>query len=245
MTSSSQPALFPAAESLPAVVPARISQSPAAARAWAEHVQGSSGTSCGSLTSCVHAGSYLRTCRACSRPSARAPVTRPAWQTDALFGADGGTSETESVSSSPMSSTFPKAVPALAGAWDSTEEPWVPSSGRWENAGMGSPTEFWTLSFSASPSAAVASSLPDVLETGPHLSGYSLSPKAARGILRRAARRGREIPGTLRVALETLAQSEPSAVSGLAADGGSGPTRPPPDSLSSQPSRGADVAATG
>jgi len=110
---------------------------------------------------------------------------------------------------------------------------------------MGSPTEFWTLSFSASPSAAVASSLPDVLETGPHLSGYSLSPKAARGILRRAARRGREIPGTLRVALETLAQSEPSAVSGLAADGGSGPTRPPPDSLSSQPSRGADVAATG
>ena len=42
----------------------------------------------------------------------------------------------------------------------------------------------------------------DVLETGPHLRKYFLSPTAARGILRRAARRGRVIPGAVREALE-------------------------------------------
>src|SRR5574340_1038965 len=40
-----------------------------------------------------------------------------------------------------------------------------PSSGCWANSGMGSPTEFWTLSTSEWPSAAVVCSLSDILET--------------------------------------------------------------------------------
>ena len=41
-----------------------------------------------------------------------------------------------------------------------------PSSGCWSNSGMGSPTEFWTLSISEYPSDGAASSLSDILETG-------------------------------------------------------------------------------
>jgi hypothetical protein len=72
---------------------------------------------------------------------------------------------------------------------------------------MGSPTGFWTLSSSECPSAAVASSLSDILESpGPHLRKYFLSWKAAAGILRRAAKRGRALPAQLQQALESLAE---------------------------------------
>jgi DNA (cytosine-5)-methyltransferase 1 len=71
---------------------------------------------------------------------------------------------------------------------------------------MGTPTGCWTLSTSESPSAAVASTLSDILEPpGPHLARYCLSPRAALGILRRAERRGRVLPAALREALENLA----------------------------------------
>jgi hypothetical protein len=43
-------------------------------------------------------------------------------------------------------------------------------------------------------------------------SKYSLSPKAAKGILRRAARRGRALPPALQLALEQLAaHAQPDA----------------------------------
>lgn len=84
----------------------------------------------------------------------------------------------------------------------------MPPSGRWLNSGMGSPTECWTLSTSESPSGAGVSSLSDVLETGPHLLRYCLSPKAAQGILRRAARRERELPAELLSALSRVADGE-------------------------------------
>src|SRR5690348_1425808 len=42
----------------------------------------------------------------------------------------------------------------------------VPSSGRFSNSGMGSPTESWTLNTSEFPSAAVESLLSDILEIG-------------------------------------------------------------------------------
>jgi hypothetical protein len=50
-------------------------------------------------------------------------------------------------------------------------------------------------------------SLSEVLETevAPR---YFLSPKAAAGILRRAAKRGRELPRVLRLALESLAHQD-------------------------------------
>jgi hypothetical protein len=48
--------------------------------------------------------------------------------------------------------------------------------------------------------------LSDVLETtGEHLLKYSLSPKACEGILRRAQRRGRNLPTQLQDALEAVA----------------------------------------
>src|SRR6185312_1909966 len=81
-----------------------------------------------------------------------------------------------------------------------------PFSGSWANAGMGSPTAFLTLSISEFPSGAVASSLSDVLETGDLPQRYFLSPKACAGILRRAEKRGKELPAPLRQAL-TLAAS--------------------------------------
>lgn len=44
-------------------------------------------------------------------------------------------------------------------------------------------------------------SLSSVLESGPHLARYCLSPKACRGILRRAEKRGVPLPAPLALAL--------------------------------------------
>jgi hypothetical protein len=86
----------------------------------------------------------------------------------------------------------------------------LPSSGRWPTSGFGIwPTAFWTRGSSEWPSGGgVSSSLPDVLEESVP-QRYSLSPRAAQGILRRAQKRGRELPPALRVALESLAASQP------------------------------------
>lgn len=64
-----------------------------------------------------------------------------------------------------------------------------PSSGAWQNAGMGSPTEFSTLSISESPSNGVVLSLLHVLETQSERNKYYLSRKALLGVLRRNERR--------------------------------------------------------
>lgn len=70
---------------------------------------------------------------------------------------------------------------------------------------MGGPTECWTLSTLEYPSdgGACSSSLADVLEppTSPDLRRYFLSPRACEGILRRATRRGKELPPELHAAL--------------------------------------------
>jgi site-specific DNA-cytosine methylase len=60
-----------------------------------------------------------------------------------------------------------------------------------------------TLEF---PSAAVESSLSDILETGDVPQRYYLSATACRGILRRAANRGKDLPTTLRQALQAVAE---------------------------------------
>ena len=81
-----------------------------------------------------------------------------------------------------------------------------PSSRRWGKSGMGSPTECWTLNTSEFPKGADVCSLSDVLETGEVLEKYSLSPRACRGILLRAERRGKELPPQLREVLLSVAQ---------------------------------------
>ena len=85
----------------------------------------------------------------------------------------------------------------------------VPFLGRWANSGMGSPTEFLTLSTLEFHSGAAACSLSDILETGDVPQRYFLSATACRGILRRAAKRGKELPPQLARALRAAADSGP------------------------------------
>jgi len=62
-------------------------------------------------------------------------------------------------------------------------------------------TEFLTLNTGESPSVAVASTLSQILEVDTP-EKYHLSAKACEGILRRAERRGKQLPEMLRIALE-------------------------------------------
>lgn len=66
--------------------------------------------------------------------------------------------------------------------------------------------EFSMLSFGECPSVENASHLSQILEASP-LPKYSLSAKACLGILRRAERRGKELPPLLKLALETQVQT--------------------------------------
>ena len=75
---------------------------------------------------------------------------------------------------------------------------------------MGSPIAFVTLNTLEFHSAAVASSLSDILETGAVPQRFYLSAKACRGILRRAEKRGKALPPPLRAALLAVA-SEPTS----------------------------------
>lgn len=92
----------------------------------------------------------------------------------------------------------------------------VASSAGWQNSGMGSPTEFLTLNSSEwnhtlGPSLKDAGvcSLSDILETGDVPRRYFLSATACRGILRRAEKRGKELPAALRTALQNVAREAP------------------------------------
>jgi hypothetical protein len=70
---------------------------------------------------------------------------------------------------------------------------------------MVAPGECWTLSSSECPNDAVASSLSDILETGAVPQRYFLSAKACAGILRRAAKGGKNLPDFLAAALASVA----------------------------------------
>jgi hypothetical protein len=67
--------------------------------------------------------------------------------------------------------------------------------------------ECWTLDTSESPSDAAACSLSDILESKVP-SRFFLSSKAAKGILRRAERRGRELPAQLQAALRAVSMTK-------------------------------------
>ena len=81
----------------------------------------------------------------------------------------------------------------------------------WQNSGMGSPTEFLTLNTLEFPSDAVACSLSDILEAGNVPQRFFLSSTACKGILRRAEKRGKELPPQLRDALTAVAQMDQDA----------------------------------
>ena len=84
----------------------------------------------------------------------------------------------------------------------------VPSLGRWQNAGMGSHIGCLTLSISEFPNDADVCLLSDVLETGNLPQKFYLSPTACQGIIRRAEKRGKELPPILKEALHMVAQTE-------------------------------------
>ena len=84
-----------------------------------------------------------------------------------------------------------------------------PSSGGWQNSGMGSPTGFLTLNIyehngfqEQSRKCEGVSSLSDILETGEIQRRFYLTEKHCHGILRRAGRKGKKIPEQLRIALQ-------------------------------------------
>ena len=86
-----------------------------------------------------------------------------------------------------------------------------PDTGRWESAGaaiLGDQFSLaWRLNTGESPSAAVESSLSQILEDSPH-QRYYLSKNACLGILRRAKVRGKELPPQLEIALRIQAGVE-------------------------------------
>lgn len=93
----------------------------------------------------------------------------------------------------------------------------APFSGAWGNAGMGGPTASWTLSMSEHPAFPApcrndggVCSLSDILETGDLPQRFFLSPKACRGILRRADARGKSLPPSLAAALAAVASGQTS-----------------------------------
>ena len=84
-------------------------------------------------------------------------------------------------------------------------------STKWSNSGMAYRGELWTLDTLESPSDGVECSLSQVLNpTAPER--FSLSARAASGILRRAGRRGKVLPAALQTALESLAHSHDDSV---------------------------------
>src|SRR5690606_18817498 len=82
------------------------------------------------------------------------------------------------------------------------------SSKRLPNSGMAWRGAYWIANTSEWPSDAAVCSLSGVLEMCDVPERFYLSAKAARGILRRAERRGRSLPPSLRAALEQAAQQE-------------------------------------
>ena len=110
------------------------------------------------------------------------------------------TAEKISVPSSKKQRTSQTKVPLFLNLQTGNGQPPEQS---WETNGV-SLGEFSTRSFGESPSVAVVSRLSQILEDNPHQK-YFLSATACAGILRRAEKRGKELPEILRAALERQA----------------------------------------
>lgn len=112
--------------------------------------------------------------------------------------------------------------------WSATEKKWslktstvlsktMRSPVSWpdfQKSGMGGPTGVLTLNSSTWRNGASVCSLSDVLERGNLPQRYFLTAIACAGILRRAAKRGKELPALLRRALQVVAGSEQTSTLG-------------------------------
>jgi len=93
-----------------------------------------------------------------------------------------------------------------AACYPATEDEILPSSfAGWKNSVITLPDGYWTLNTSEWPRDAAVCSLSEVLETTV-ASKFFLSPKACRGLLRRADARGKSVRPYLRAVLEQVAQ---------------------------------------
>jgi len=139
--------------------------------------------------------------------SAASPARMSQWLDAALDWLASGLDSSSSSSALPLHSALAGLSSRMSPAFSvrTKERTWRQSLGSWPTSGMGGPTECLTLNTSEYPSGAVASSLSDVLETGELPPRFSLSPKAAAGILRRAERRERDLPTPLLHALQAVA----------------------------------------
>ena len=84
----------------------------------------------------------------------------------------------------------------------------VPSSEGWQSSGMGSHTGCLTLNISEWHSDANVCSLSDTLEIGDLPQRFFLSATACKGILRRAEKRGKQLPPALAQTLSMAAQTQ-------------------------------------
>ena len=80
------------------------------------------------------------------------------------------------------------------------------------NSGIVYRGQYWTANGFSYRKEGGACSLSEILEDGSVPQKYYLSPKACKGILRRARARGKKIPPALETALETVASQELSAL---------------------------------
>lgn len=179
--------------------PARTSASPDCEREWLESAATSRLSFLDWLNACGRGGWFGRTSPACIAPLPTSLPIRVSRET-----------------------TFTKASQPGTKKWlrtNTTQSKAMRSPASWpdfKNSGMGSPTELWTLNTLEFHSGAAASSLSDILETGDVPQRFYLSATACRGILRRAEKRGKALPMTLRRALEQVAgaSSEPATPEG-------------------------------
>ena len=118
------------------------------------------------------------------------------------------------VDSSSSSSAWLESYARAGFSWKTSLASSAPTGGEtspssslpWETQGTAWGGECWTRDGSESPSGAAGCSLSAVLE--PRVPPrFSLSPRACSGILRRAEKRGRDLPEALRQSLETVARS--------------------------------------
>ncbi len=128
------------------------------------------------------AGSSMRTC-----PVYSASKTTPSARSWADWSAAMPPSSRREDEAGPTRAWFLDPADAPHGAY------WTPSTSAWRNDGAGS-----------------SCSLAQVLETGKLPTRFYLSSKACAGILRRAERRGKELPAQLQRALEAAAASAPT-----------------------------------
>ena len=174
---------------------ARIYQLPKSARDFLESDQDFGLSSIEFLRSLGRDGLLSRTFPACY-PVADVPLVRPL---EELSESTHGCADARAVSNALSALPESECLNLIQAAT-------LPSSfGGWKNSGMASRGGYLTLSSTEWHNAAAVCSLSEVLETDVPQK-YYLSAKAAAGILRRAEKRGKELPGMLREALETVAQ---------------------------------------